>query len=277
MLVLDLLLLDGLIDGQLCLFESESVSMLLAGQALLEVKLDLRSTHSLVKDLVGQSAGQLLEALIGRESLGLDLIFVCFFVKRQAISSDGSINSRAEVSVIFDDVPLESLDLDVFASLVHLAEDLDSLALDLCETALLDLGFLESNLLSAVSMLLLVILLTLNKGALKQIQALILQTLDVVFAFGPLTDLLILHQTATEGETGLVRGGWQGILKGTFLSHLLNELHLSHTGGEAFTVKQVLNCEHLKVGILLVDHVLRREWISLSLGLSTDDIFMLYL
>lgn len=152
----------------------------------------------------------------------MHLIFVCFFVKRQAISCDGSVNSRAEVSVIFDDVPLESLDLDVFASFVHLAENLDSLALDLCKTALLDLGFLESNLLSAVSMLLFVILLTLNEGALKKIQALILQTFNIVFAFGPLTDLLILHQTATEGETSLVRGGWQGILKGTFLSHLLD-------------------------------------------------------
>ncbi len=99
----------------------------------------------------------------------MHLVFVCFFVKRQTISSDGSVNGRAEVRVIFDDIPLQSLDLDVFASLVHLAEDLDSLALDLCETALLDLGFLESNLLSAVSMLLLIVLLTLNEGALKQI------------------------------------------------------------------------------------------------------------
>lgn len=175
----------------------------------------------------------------------MHLIFVCFFVKRQAISGDGSVNSRAEVSVIFNDVPLQSLDLDVFASLVHLAEDLDSLALNLCETALLDLGFFESNLLSAVSMLLLIILLTLNEGTLKKIQALILQTLDIIFAFGPLTDLLILHQTATKGETGLVRGGWQGILKGTFFSHLLDELHLSHTGGKPLAVKQVLDCEHL--------------------------------
>jgi hypothetical protein len=39
--------------------------MLFAGQALLEVKLDLRGTHSLVKYLVGKGAGQLLEALIG--------------------------------------------------------------------------------------------------------------------------------------------------------------------------------------------------------------------
>lgn len=65
MLILDLLLLDSLIDGQLCFLKSESVSMLFAGQALLEVKLDLRGTHSLVEDLVGKSAGQLLEALIG--------------------------------------------------------------------------------------------------------------------------------------------------------------------------------------------------------------------
>ena len=42
-------------------------------------------------------------------------------------------------------------------------------------------------------MLLLVILLTLNESALKQIEALILQTLDIVFTFGPLTDLLIFH------------------------------------------------------------------------------------
>lgn len=65
MLILDFLLLDGLIDGQLCLLKSESMSMLFAGQALLEVKLDLRGTHPLVKDLVGKGAGQLLEALIG--------------------------------------------------------------------------------------------------------------------------------------------------------------------------------------------------------------------
>ena len=195
----------------------------------------------------------------------MHLVFVCFFVKRQAISSDGSVNGRAKVSIIFDDIPLQSLDLDVFASLIHLAENLDSLALDLCETSLLDLGFLESNLFSAMSMLLLVIFLTLNEGTLKQIQALILKTLDIVLTFGPLTDLLILHQTATKGEAGLIRGGWQGVLKGTFLSHLLDELHLSHTGGEPLAVKQILNCEHLKVGIFLVDNVLRREGISLSL------------
>jgi hypothetical protein len=106
-------------------------------------------------------------------------------------------------------------------------------------------------------MLLLVILLTLNEGTLKQIQALILKTLYIILAFGPLTDLLILHQTATKGKTGLVRCGWQGILKGTFLSHLLDELHLSHTGGKALAIKQVLDCEHLKVGIFLVDHVFR--------------------
>ena len=96
-------------------------------------------------------------------------------------------------------------------------------------------------------MLLLVILLTLNESALKQIEALILQTLDIVFTFGPLTDLLIFHQTATKGETSLVRGGRQCIIKGTFLSHLLDELHLSHTSGESLAVKQILNCEHLKV------------------------------
>ena len=195
----------------------------------------------------------------------MHLVFVCFFVKRQAISCDGSVNGRAKVSIIFDDIPLQSLDLDVFASLIHLAENLDSLALDLCETSLLDLGFLESNLFSAMSMLLLVIFLTFNEGTLKQIQALILKTLDIVLTFGPLTDLLILHQTATKGEAGLIRGGWQGVLKGTFLSHLLDELHLSHTCGEPLAVKQVLNCEHLKVGIFLVDNVLRREGISLSL------------
>ena len=65
MLILDFLLLDGFIDGQLCLFKCKSVSMLFAGQALLEVKLDLRGTYSLVKYLVGKGAGQLLEALIG--------------------------------------------------------------------------------------------------------------------------------------------------------------------------------------------------------------------
>ena len=65
MLILDFLLLNGLIDGQLRLLKSQSVSMFFAGQTLLEVKLDLRGTHSLVKYLVGKSAGQLLEALIG--------------------------------------------------------------------------------------------------------------------------------------------------------------------------------------------------------------------
>jgi len=64
-LILDFLLLNGLIDGQLRLFKSQSVSMLFASQALLEVKLDLRGTHSLVKYLVWEGAGQLLEALIG--------------------------------------------------------------------------------------------------------------------------------------------------------------------------------------------------------------------
>ena len=64
-MILDVLLLDSLIDGQLCLLKSESVSMLFAGQVLLEVKLYLRSTHPLVKDFVRKSASQLLEALVG--------------------------------------------------------------------------------------------------------------------------------------------------------------------------------------------------------------------
>lgn len=52
LLVFNLLLLDSLINCELCLFKGKDVGMLLTSHALLEVKLYLRCTHTLLKDRV---------------------------------------------------------------------------------------------------------------------------------------------------------------------------------------------------------------------------------
>ena len=58
-----------------------------------------------------------------------------------------------------------------------------------------------------MSMLLLVVLFTFNQSTLEQVQALVLQTLDVILSPGPLSNLLIFHKFATESKAGLVGSG----------------------------------------------------------------------
>jgi len=81
MLVLYFLKLDSLVNVGLSFFKSDDMSILLAGEALLEIEFHLIDAYSLLKDLNWQSSGQLLQSLIGRESLRLYLIFVCLLIQ----------------------------------------------------------------------------------------------------------------------------------------------------------------------------------------------------
>lgn len=56
-------------------------------------------------------------------------------------------------------------------------------------------------------MLLLIIILKVNEGALKKIEALVLQRFDIIFKFSPFMNLIILQNNAfdRERETSLIR------------------------------------------------------------------------
>jgi len=116
--------------------------------------------------------------------------------------------------------------------------------------------------------LLFVVLFTFDKSTLKKVQAFVLETLDVILSSGPLSDLLVFHQFAAEGKAGFVGCGWQRILKGSLLTHLLNELHFCHASRQAFAIEEVFNLEDFQVSIILINHILWREGVSLGLGLS---------
>ena len=85
---------------------------------------------------------KLFKALIGRESLRLDLILVCFLVKRETIARDWGIHCRSEICILFNDVTALGVDLDSLAGFVHLSKHLDTLSLDFGKGALLVFGLL---------------------------------------------------------------------------------------------------------------------------------------
>ena len=53
-------------------------------------------------------------------------------------------------------------------------------------------------------MLLFIILFSLYESALEEIKALVLESLDIIFAFVPLTNFLLLHQLTAESEASLI-------------------------------------------------------------------------
>lgn len=55
----------------------------------------------------------------GGKSLRLNFILVCFFVQRKSITGDWSVNSRAVVRVLFDDVTMGAFKLNVLPRFVH--------------------------------------------------------------------------------------------------------------------------------------------------------------
>jgi len=110
------------------------------------------------------------------------------------VTSDRGIDGRTEVSVLLDDVTLLILELNVLSSLVHLSQDLDSLALNLGKSTLLVFGLSETDLFSSLSMFLLSLLFTLDESRLEQVESLILETLDIVFTFTPFSELLFFHE-----------------------------------------------------------------------------------
>ena len=241
-----------------------------AVQVLLEFEFHLGDVDARIKyvRLVGvENVVEFLKSAVAGEGLGLHFVLVGLLIEGEPVSGDGSVDCGPEVSVLFDDIALAALDLNVFTRLVHLAEYLDTLALNFSEGALLVLRFLEPDLLRPLSVLLLNLLFSFDQSRLKQVQAFVLETLDVVFAFVPLTELLLLHKTAAQGEAGLVRRGRQGVFKSALLSHLFNELHLSHAGGQAGAELEVGDREGLG-HVVLVEHVGRTEGVSLCARLT---------
>ena len=171
-LLLLLLQLGG--DASLSLLQLLHVAHLTSGELAVEVEAELLNADLRLEDMVWQRSRELLNSLIRRESLWLNLVLVGLLVERKSMPSDGGINRRAKVGIIFDDISLSSFDLDVLSTLVHLSEDLNSLPLDLSESTLLILSLLESDLFSSLGVLLLSLLFSLNEGRLQKVESLIL-------------------------------------------------------------------------------------------------------
>lgn len=131
LVVLDFLLLDSLIDGQLSPLKCSNMHVLLASHALFELEFNGVDTHALLKDFIWQSAREFLKALISRECFWLHLVFVGLLIKREAISCNGGVDCRTEIGVVFDDVTSLALNLDVLSCFVHFTQHLDALALNL--------------------------------------------------------------------------------------------------------------------------------------------------
>ena len=141
----------------------------LAGELLSELEPDLVHADQGAENLGlldREDVVQLLESLVGGERLRLNFVFVCLFVQGQTVTSDRGVDGRAEVCILLDNVTALGIDLDTFASFVHLTENLDTLALDLSECAFLVLCLLQADFLGALSVLLFKVTLALDKGRL---------------------------------------------------------------------------------------------------------------
>ena len=165
---------------------------------------------------------QLLQASVRGKGFRLNFVFVCLFIKTKTISSDWSIHSRAKRSILFDYIALSTLDFNVFPSLVHFAENLDTVSLNLSQCSFLVLGFLETNFFGALGMLFLCLFLSFNQCTLKQIQTIILVSLNVIFPFLPVTNLSFNDELTTQIKASFVWSWRQSLFKGSFLTHLVN-------------------------------------------------------
>lgn len=169
------------------------------------IELKLVNADLRLEDLGRQRATQLFDALIRRESLWLHLILIGLLIQREAVARYRSINRRAEVCILFDDIALLALNFHVFTCLVHFPKHFDSLPLDLGERPLLVLRLLEPYLFRSLSVLLLGLLFSLDQSRLEQIESLILQPLDVFLSLVPLAHLELFHELAPQHEARLIR------------------------------------------------------------------------
>jgi len=130
---------------------------ILARELLTELEADTINANLVGEDLGlldAENVVKLFKSLVAGESLRLYLILVRLLIKREAIACNRSIHGRAEVGVLFDDIAALGIDFNALASLVHLTEDLDTLALDLGEGTLFILSFLKTDFFCALSVLL---------------------------------------------------------------------------------------------------------------------------
>ena len=272
--LLGTLLLRGQFDVLMGLFKSTLMVTIFSGKLLAELEPDLVDTYHGVENLRlldGKNIVKLLQTLIAGQSLRLDFVLVGLLVQRQAITSDWSVYGRTKVSVFLDNIAALGVDFDTLARFVHLSENLDSLTLNLCQSALFVFSFLETDFLSALSMLLFKITLTLDEGRLKKIEALILNALDFLLTRVPLTMFLLLHESAAQSKASLIRGGRQRILESLVLAHLLDQVHLNHGSRETTAELVVSDIEHFG-NVLRVDRVLGRVGVGLGFGFSEDGL-----
>jgi len=115
--------------------------------------------------------------------------------------------------------------------------------------------------------LLLSLLFTFNQSRLEQVESLVLQALDIVFTLAPFTEFLLFHELAAQVEAGFVRSGRQSVFEGPLFPHLLNELHLSHGGGQTFAEFKILNRKHFR-NVVRFQNGLRRVRVGLGLTIT---------
>jgi len=114
--------------------------------------------------LDGEHIVQLFQPLVRRESLRLHLVLVSLLVEGETIASDRRIHGRAEVGVLFDDITALGVDLHTLTRFVHLTEHLNTLALNLGQSSLFVLRFLQTDLFSPLGVFLFEVTLTLNES-----------------------------------------------------------------------------------------------------------------
>ena len=241
LLVFHFLLFNSYVNGWLGFLQGYNMSVFFSCERFFEIKFHLINTHFWIINAVWQGSRKFLKTLICRKSLRLDLVLVGFLIKWETFTSDGSIYRWPEVSIFFDDIPLQSFDLNIFPSFVHLSEHLDPLPLNFSECPLLIFSFLEPDLLSPLRMLLLSLLLPLDQCTLQEIKSIILVLFDLVFSFLPVTHFLLLHQLPAQAERRLVWGGRQGVQESTLVPHLADQLHLGLAGWQSTAIHQVLD------------------------------------
>jgi len=141
-----------------------------AWKSLFEVELDLVDINTSVEHtwLVRlQNVVKLLQTSIGRKCFRLNLILVSFFIKTKTIPCDWRIDSGSECCVLFDDVSLSSFDFDILPCLIHLTENFDAIALDLCQGPFLVFRLFETDFFCALSVLLFSFLFSFDQGTLQ--------------------------------------------------------------------------------------------------------------
>jgi len=137
------------------------------------------------------SVRELCYSLVGQKGIWLNFILHSLILWK-SVSGDWSINYRTKVWVFFDDWCLASL-VDILSCFEHLSKNLDSLSLDLSDTSFFVLSLLESDHIDSLLVLIFRFLLSFYQGWLKEVESLILNSLNVLFSFSPFSNLLLFH------------------------------------------------------------------------------------